>query len=168
MPNTYDLISSTTIVTPVSVVKFMAIPQTYTDLVLKISARNSGTSRALNTYFQPYAFSVGRTTLLGNGSAASSDRDQDDAGIFLDNGITGSAETSNTFNNVEYYIPNYAVSGKHQISTFAVTENNGTTAYITVNASCDINSTTYAQIDLNPGNNYVAGSSFYLYGIKSS
>jgi hypothetical protein len=168
MANTYNLIASTTIVTPVSVFKFMSIPQTYTDLVIRVSARNSGSAPSLGVYFQPYSFSIGRTTLTGDGSTAVSSRDSNDAGIFLDYEITGTNQTANTFNSMEFYIPNYAVSGTHQTSTFAVTENNATAAYITVNASLDTNSTTYTQIDFNPGNNFVAGSSFYLYGIKNS
>ena len=168
MANTYVLIQSIFPTTSPSQVDFINIPQTYTDLLIKVSGRNSSTADNLDLYIQPYNFSIGNTYIRGNGATVSSTRTTNQAFVDGQNMNNTSANTANTFSNTEFYIPNYSVSGKHVISGFMAAENNSTTAYIKLSASIDTTTTTITAFSLNCGNGFVTGSSFYLYGIKNS
>jgi citrate lyase synthetase len=81
-----------------------------------------------------------------------------------------SSDTANTFSNGEIYIPNYTVAQNRAISAFGVEENNATTAYTTASASLYRSTTAITSITLiyTGGNNHLAGSTFYLYGISNA
>jgi len=172
MPSTYTLIASNVLTTTTATVTFSSIPQTYTDLVLRISARtgrtdpdyilltfNSDTTSSGTTYSDTY--------MLGSGSTTTSGRDSSGATIY-DVGIPGVNQTSNTFSSTEIYIPNYTVSANKPFSSFSVTENNATAADIWAGANLWRNTAAVTQINMTAVSSYVAGSSFYLYGIKNS
>jgi hypothetical protein len=172
MPATYTLISSNVLSSSAASVTFSAIPATYTDLVLRISARTGSSGTAVDRIqiqLAGISSSYSRTVLLGNGSAASSSR-ASSASYGLASGGEGSSATSNTFGNTEFYIPNYAGSANKVFSSFGVSETNATAAEISVMANLLSNTSAVNKIDLysDDGSSFVSGSSFYLYGISNA
>ena len=174
MAITYTLISSSVLASTASSVTFSSIPATYTDLVFRISARSTlgagevgtyymvlnGDEGAVNTYYS-------RTVLTGNGSTATSTRAADQAPWIWGSGITANGATSNTFSNIEYYIPNYAGSTAKVLSGLEASENNATTAYINARAGLYRGTTAITSIQFKQ-TTFAIGSSFYLYGISNA
>lgn len=167
MPNTFTLIEAKTLSTTAVSVTFTSIPSTYTDLVLKISARNNENSTAAGNYytigFNGSTTSYSNRFLRGDGSAASSGSFAQYAG-----NSTNVLNTSGTFSNDEIYIPNYAGSTNKTYSSDSVVENNATAAFATLNAGLWSDTTAITSIKIESGGgswSFVAGSTFYLYGI---
>jgi len=84
--------------------------------------------------------------------------------------INASNATSNVFSSGEVYIPNYTSSTQKPSYGFSAAEDSATPAYLTLTANLGtattaISSITFLSIN---SNNFVSGSSFYLYGIKNS
>lgn len=131
MPSSMTKIASTTVgAGGTSAITFSSIPQTYTDLVVKISAR-AATGGAADRFLISFNGSTANYTLMSlndqAGSVASYTR-----ASFGDNQLgyfPGSGATANTFGNIEIYIPNYTLSNNKSISVDAVGENNSTTNY---------------------------------------
>jgi hypothetical protein len=169
---TYTLINSNVLASSQASVTFSAIPSTYTDLVLRFSTRGDGTQTpdagVLNINNNA-ASNFSSTYLRGTGSAANSARDSADVSAYAFNN-QWTASTSNTFASTEIYIPNYAVTGGKPSSSFTVTENNATAAYMAVMAMYSSLTTAITSLRLSSAfsNNFTAGSSFYLYGISNA
>lgn len=179
MPSpTYTLIASNVLGSSAASVTFSAIPQTYTDLVLRFSGRvGSGASTSMYGTFQANsnASTVYSTRILyGNGSSVLNDGASNRADLFSGFIINGSASTGNTFSSVEMYIPNYTSTSNKPISTFGVTETNATNPHIVIVAgliriSSSLTSlTVYSGPTASPSDLFTSGSSFYLYGIKAN
>jgi len=172
MANTYTLIASNTLSSSAASVTFSSIPATYTDLVLKMSVRtdNAVISSFINLEFNNVGgTSYSRTLLRGSGSAASSNRNSLQSEISLQTAGSGASSTSNTFSNTEVYIPSYLVSQNKPLSATSGAENNATEAYVTTFAGLWTNTNAITQIKITAnGENFVSGSSFFLYGIKNS
>lgn len=156
-------------------VTFNNIPQFYTDLKLVVSARSnqaSQTFRFLTVYMNANQTSIySSRRLTGDGSSASSSGQANDGSIFVNNVLPAASATSNTFSNVEFYIPNYAGSNFKQILIDGVSENNATTAWQQMMAALfrSTNPITSFTIEVGDfGNGFVAGSTFSLYGIIRS
>jgi hypothetical protein len=180
MAATYTLISSQVLATSAASVTFSSIPQTYTDLVLKVSAR---TDLANPTDFIDIAINSSTdqtysTTSLSTRTAGSSLGYQSTSGsstYYIGSGIStytdAASATSSTFGSSEFYFPNYTSSAYKVISNFSVSENNAVaTALMAVGAN--LRSSTAAitglKITSDAAANFVSGSSFYLYGISNS
>jgi hypothetical protein len=170
MPSTYTLISSNVLTSSAASVTFSAIPSTYTDLVLRVSARTDQASTDSGLRVVVNGTNTGSfTQLQGDGAAAASANATGNA--FLRIGlVNGSTSTSNTFSSQEMYIPNYAGSTNKPYSLISVREGNTTTAYIDAYAGLQSQTTSISSITVSPTSsvNLVSGSSFYLYGIKNS
>ena len=172
MAATYTLISSNVLASSAASVTFSTIPSTYTDLVLRISARNADAvfGRILRYTFNNNTGTVySYTELSGSGTTAASNRAIGDAYGVLGS-INGGGTTANTFGSMEVYIPNYLVSANKPVSSFAVTElNSDVNNQIKIDADLFQSTTAISSIELflNSGS-FVSGSSFYLYGIKNS
>jgi hypothetical protein len=172
MANTYTLIASNTVTTPVSSVTFSSIPATYTDLVVRFSIRSTSASGWLSVILNNITTTTtSETWLQGDGSAVSSTR-QASTNYFGGNGndliINLSGSTANTFTSGEFYIPSYTVSQNKPMSFILAAENNATAATTTALAGLWRNTVAVNQIQLDPSGNCDTGSSFYLYGIKNS
>jgi hypothetical protein len=172
MPNTYILISSNVLTSSAASVTFSAIPSTYTDLVLRISARNDRavTNGTMNMRINGLTTSIYSFTFLeGNGSAASSNRSTAIANI-SDIPLVGSSTTSNTFSSIEIYLPSYTASQNKPVSIFGVNETNATAIEMKANAALIQSTATVSSIELSNTSTFqfVSGSSFYLYGISNS
>lgn len=175
MPATYQLIASNTLSSSAASVTFSAIPATYTDLVLRYTARSdeSGTTNANymivnsetgNVYSDTYLYGYGSTTTSGRNTNTSNR-------AFLSYIGVDSGATSNTFSSVELYFPNYNSTTNKPVSLFGVSENNSSTTNV-VNISAILLRITSGVTTINiappSANNFVSGSSFFLYGIKNS
>lgn len=173
MPSSRILIASNTLSSSAASVTFSSIPSTYTDLVLRISARVTGAGLAydsLNLFPNGVSSNGSRTDIYGNGATAASSRGSNFTVRFA---LPDSSYTSNTFANIEFYLPDYNSTSAKPFSGFATNENNSTTAYITSTALLNRNTTAITSLTLEPvfvgsGSNFVAGSSFFLYGLKNS
>ena len=174
MANTYTLISSNVLGSNAASVTFSSIPQTYTDLVLRLSTRNStGGSNQINELdFNGTTTNYSQTLVQGSGSAVSSTR-YTTQNYFRLEYSDSAGNTANTFGSGEIYIPSYTLSSNKTASVFQISEDNSSTAYITAHALLWRNTSAITSLVIR-GNNFsgggllLAGSSFYLYGIKNS
>lgn len=178
MANTYTLISSNVLTATAATVTFSAIPATFTDLVLRISTRSdspNGQGAADGLFVRFNSSTAGQyswTILKGDGTTATSGHNYTVGNFYAGDffGTVGYLATASTFSSTEFYIPNYASSNTKPMSVFGVNETNATAAYLGVEAALWNNTSAISSISLSPvfANNFVSGSSFYLYGIKNS
>jgi len=149
-------------------IDFTNIPQTYTDLVVKVSARSTA-SQASNGFLfdiRPNGSSANMTrrSVYGNGSATASSTGTEGYNMVLN----PSDYTASTFSNTDIYIPNYTSSNYKSISTDTVSENNATTVLTLLGALLWSNTSAITSITLTPlGGNFVQHSTATLYGIRN-
>ena len=171
MATTFTKIASVTAAGGSSTISFTSIPSTYTDLVVKVSARATYAAnfQDINIRFNGSATGYSSRLLQGDGSAAASYNNSSSALVWGANSVSANA-TANTFSNGEVYIPSYTASQNKPIGMFSVQENNSTDAYIATAAGLirETGAITSIGLTLITGPNFVSGSSFYLYGIKNS
>jgi len=178
MPSTYTLISSNVVTGTPTTVTFSSIPATYTDLVLRASLRTTNLSavESLRVRFNGNTSGIYSLTKIyaGLGNPAGSDRGlgANSTERFIAAGADGANNTSNTFSSYELFIPSYTLSQNKPMSNHWVVEGNSTTDYW-IAAQADLFRSTDAIDSIEifaraGGTNFVAGSSFYLYGIKNS
>lgn len=168
MATTYEAIATVTVGSGGAAnIEFTSIPGTYTDLIVKISGRNTnGGATGIYISFNSSTSSFSNKYLEGNGSTASSGSFARYVGT-----ETASTYTANTFNNLEIYIPNYAGSTNKSFSSDTVSENNNTLAYATFNAGLWSNTAAITSIGFTispPSQTFAQYSTATLYGIKNS
>jgi len=153
-----------------SSIDFVNIPQTYTDLVIKVSARSTSSSGDCRIELNGSGGTAYSGRLLyGDGSAVASASNSGQALMSWGAGsINRSTTTSNTFANTDVYIPNYTSSNNKSVSTDSVEENNATQAYSQLAASLWASSAPVTSIKLTPSGsgNFTQYSSATLYGIR--
>jgi hypothetical protein len=171
MAYTYSKISSVTVGSGgSSSIDFIAIPQNYTDLVLKLSLKTDRTNAA----FQAIQISFNLDTTGGNYSSI----------VIINSGTpvssnnprtvgwtaTNSGTAPNVFGNFEIYIPNYNSYNMKSFSWDSVNEGNfsgvvaqGFAANLWSNTK-EISSISFAPVD---PNNFMQYSTATLYGIKA-
>lgn len=172
MPTTYTLISANTLTGDTTTVTFSAIPSTYTDLVLRFSARTDETGNTyslLNLRINSTTVNYSNIELQGSGSAATSTTNSAATSVRL-RYIDSDSATTSTFGSGEIYIPSYLASQNKPFSASLAQETNATAAYISAVANLWRDTTAISSISLynTSGYNLKTGSSFYLYGIKNS
>ena len=170
MANTYTLISSNVLASSAASVTFSAIPSTYTDLVLRISARSdtAGTSDQYYVTFNGSGTGYSYTNLYGTGAAAATLTISAQA-IIRVRSFDGNTATANTYGSAEIYIPSYTATQNKPISAFAAMEDNATAAIVGTTAGLWSNTAAITSVTISAaGANWLAGSSFYLYGISKS
>lgn len=176
---TYTLIASNTLTSTAASVTFSDIPQTFTDLVLRVSARNNDTQTwgHLHLRFNSDTTSnYSYTYLAGNGSTTASATSGNNVSTRAYYAVDGNTATSNTFGSVEVYIPNYNSTSAKPIGTFGVNETNSSTAgdaNIAATAALYRGGSGISSITLGASSNFstvsfLSGSSFFLYGVKNS
>jgi hypothetical protein len=150
----------------VSTIVFNNIPQTYTDLKLVLSTRD--TSTGVNDYprieFNGTSSSQTLRALVGNGSTTSSYTDTLIYAVSAGDGVT-----ANTFGNTEFYIPNYAGSNNKSVSADGVSETNATTVTVGLFAGLWSNTAPITSIVIKPYDTsklFKQYSSATLYGIR--
>ena len=169
---TYTLISSVTVGSGGAAnIEFTSIPGTYTDLLLKISARSAGTGAVAvrcQLRFNGAGSDANLTfrRLEGDGSTVGSDTGSTGQVAWIPDG----SATANSFSNIEVYIPNYAGSNNKSFSADGVMENNATQAYMGLFADLWSNVAAINAVkifDVN-GANLTQHSTAYLYGISNA
>ena len=170
MATTYVKIATVTVGSGGSAaMDFTSIPSTYTDLLVKISARTATASVNDNVSIRPNGNTTNRTArrLYGTGASALSDSLTD---IVVGN-IAGANATANTFGNAEFYLPNYAGSTNKSFSTDGANESNtGSGVYMSMVAGLWSSSAAITSLNLytESGSNFVQYSTATLYGISKS
>lgn len=169
MANTYVQIGSTITAGAggTSSVSFTSIPQTYTDLVIKFSSRNSDSS--VRVRFNGTTTGYSERLIYGSGTAAASTNTSVQTSLVW--GVSNNTSTAaGTFSSGEIYIPNYTAATAKCISMDSVTEANTTAADIYMDAGFWNNTAAITQIDLfgTGSPHFVQYSSFSLYGILKS
>jgi hypothetical protein len=146
-------------------VTFSAIPQNYTDLVVKASARSDYSSVNSSIYLYPNGVNTNTksVTLYANSSSTGSVNYSN----IIARDIDGANATANTFSNAEFYIPNYTSANFKSTSNDSVGETNASTGSILMGLSAGLWSNTSAitSIALYTDGNFVQYSEFTLYGV---
>lgn len=176
MANTYTLISAVTVgAGGAASIDFTSIPGTYTDLCVKLSTRfdvvNTGARLRFNS---DSGANYSWTRLEGNGTVVVSNSNTTygspyNTFIYVFP-ISFSTQTTDTFNNLDFYLPNYAGNNSKSVSLDGVNENNATTAYAGLIAALwsDSSAITSFSLTCDGTGNFAEHSTVYLYGIKNS
>jgi hypothetical protein len=152
-------------------IDFTSIPSTYTDLCVKMSARDASTLTRSTAQLKFNDSSTGyssRSVYGFNGTSTGSDSGGSTYVDYLY--AVGNGATASTFSNNEIYIPNYASSNNKSVSVDYTAENNSSTLNILgLAAGLWSNSAAINKITITAGTaNFSQYSTFTLYGIKSS
>jgi hypothetical protein len=171
MAYTYSKIATYTVGSGgIASIDFLNIPQTYTDLVIKLSARSNGGFANMQIQFNgdTTAGNYNWRYIRGTGAAANSSAGgSTEPSIYLGE-ASANGDTANTFGNHEIYIPNYTSSNRKSVSTDAVSENNGTTAYTHLIADIWNSTSPITSIKIYSGTgNLVQHTTAHLYGVKA-
>jgi len=171
MAYTYSKIATYTVGSGgVATVSFLNIPQNYTDLLIKASVRNtrSGAAEAeLRWTVNGSELSYSNRLLQGNGTSVSTSTTG--TTYFYSGEIDAATATASIFGNAEIYIPSYSGSNYKAISAETVSENNATSAYVTITAGLWSNTAPITSISFyyTASGIWAEHSSFHLYGIKA-
>lgn len=171
MASTYTLISSQVLASSAASVTFSSIPGTYTDLVLRISARDLDTGAFAQlrvTFNGDTATNYSYTNVYGTGSSALSIGSSTANFNYINfQSSNSNGATTNSFGSSELYIPSYTASQNKPVSMFSVSETNATAANTGATAGLWRNTAAITSLTMVSANavNFMTGSSFYLYGI---
>jgi len=174
MANTMTHITTTTVPTAAYSVTMASIPQTYTDLMIVVSARSDYGVSAHEMQFAINSITSGYSNKMMYTNSGTSVASASASNAFYTWGgaVVGSISASNTFSNCVAYLPNYSsTTAAKSVSVDATAENNGTASIIWINSG--LNTTTAAITSLTfycwqSFINFVPGTTFALYGIKNS
>lgn len=153
-------------------ITFSSIPNTYTDLILKVSARTNTAQNyvSLAVRFNGDTSAVYSTRLLyGDGSAAGSGSESAQTRSQWQYG-TGTSATANTFGSIDLYIPNYAGNTNKSFSGDSVSENNATNAIAALKSGLWANTAAITSITIYDPlpNNFLQYTTAYLYGVSNA
>ena len=153
-------------------VVFDNIPQTYKTLRLVVACRDDyGAGGMPNMYARINGVASGYSCRLlrGDGASATSVTTPTGSTYLYFGGIIPSNSTASTFGNVSIDIPNYTDSAAKILSSDLVTENNAASTQISLVLGAHLTTITSAVTSIivysEAVGNFVAGSSFTLYGI---
>jgi hypothetical protein len=177
MPNTYSLISSNTLSASAASVTFSAIPNSFTDLTVRMNTKYlSGTSNSTIGYFKINStsgslYSITNIGALNGNFTVTSSRTTNANEIQSFPNIGSATANANVFSQWEIYIPSYTASQNKPTFGISFTEQNNLTGFDLTQPHAGLWRSTAAITSLTffPGSgDFVAGSSFQLYGIKNS
>jgi hypothetical protein len=170
MPTTYDLIASSTLTTTANTISFTSIPQTYTDLKLIVSSRCD--YAAAVSFYRIYVNSTGGAANYGrawaesNTSTVSGSMVAQTDPFYYAMQTYGTSASANLFDSSEFYFGDYtrANFAKSWVSL-------NSTYYYSYTAAGHWNddpAITNLYVVCGNSANFVANSSFYLFGIKKN
>jgi hypothetical protein len=166
--NTFSQIASTTLGSAAASVTFSSIAGTYTDLVLVISARGTTVATSTSVYFTTNitGTNYSSTWLVGTGAGATSGRYSSLSQGYLGY-ISAASNASDSRGTVIANFMNYSntTTNKTVLSRGNVAEAE-TDAYVSLIRGTSALST--ITVGEGGGNNFVAGSTFNLYGITAA
>lgn len=152
-----------------STIDFTSISATWTDLVIKISARTNRTLEVdgikLSFNSDTNAANYSGKRLYGTGTSTGTD-----SVWYAMPFMSAANATSSCFSNTEIVIPNYAGSTQKRWSIDGVGENNGTTTYLGLGTGLWTGTAAITSVSIIPevGTTILQYSSATLYGIKKS
>lgn len=169
---TFKLIEGKTLSSAVSSVEFSSIPQTYTDLKLVISARDTYAEvrTNFNLVINGNSSSFSWYGMYGYGTTSGSNSGSGSGYRIYGNSI-GDNNTSNLFSNAEIYFADYTSTTKRKPAyCYSVVENNGTSNFTEIDSTIfnDTGAITNIVITNSGSSNFKVNSTFHLYGIKNS
>jgi hypothetical protein len=169
---TYYLIASNVLSTTTTTVTFSSIPATYTDLIIRFTGR-SDTSGSRDTFIALNSDSGSNYSanyMYQEGASVSAGLYSNQTNLLINDSLPGTNFNSNLFGFTEVYIPNYLESQNKQINAVYTNANyaSAVTGRYTIHAHQYRSTTAISTIALTGQNNFVAGSTFYLYGVKNS
>jgi hypothetical protein len=171
MPNTFELIASSTVgLLGAADITFSSIPNTYTDLCVKLSIR---TNRAAGN--DALYISVNGSTNLNNriieavGSGTPDSYPTSGASL-KPAAVNAATSTSSTFGSAEFYFPSYAGSANKSFSVDSATENNSSSAIIVLSANIWNSTSAITSLSFTSGfgTGFLQYSTAYLYGVKNA
>lgn len=170
MPQTYTPIVSTTLSSAVSTITFSNVPNTYTDLILVISAGMNASDYPLirvGNNLVDTGSNYSQADLIGNGSSALSSRSSN--AVYFIIGLF----TSTSINNSITSLQNYAntTTNKTFLSRANTTLNQGTdsgTARETLGLWRSTSAINTIQVYNYSSQTFTVGSTFTIYGIKAA
>jgi hypothetical protein len=168
MAKTYSVIQTYTLTANTSSVTFSNIPQNFTDLVLKFSAKTTYTSN----FSDPIIASFNSSTSTFAGMYISTNGTTIYAGDYArqaGNASNTIATSTNTFGLSDLYIGSYTSSNHKSFSVDGVSENNNVGTDMVMNNGHWSTTDAITSITLTSQNsaNFVSGSTFTLYGVGS-
>jgi hypothetical protein len=171
MPATFTEIQTIRLTSNQNSFTFSSIPASYTDLYLYVATRSTQ-----NQYYAGENFVINGTNWQTGNTV--SQAAQQDAGGFSGYANTsmnlympGATATANLFSANGYYFSNYTNSlTKAAAIQYSIASNSGTGYFTNLEAVRNSSTSVISSISVthSGGNNFVAGSVFALYGIKSS
>lgn len=178
MANTFTLIETKTLTTTTAGVTFTLIPGTYTDLLLKISARSDYSSDGWQQIYINFngdynTSNYSNRALFGYNNSVDKGTNTTFGSINLIWGANGDGATANTFGNTSVYITNYASTSysKTTSSEFATETNSTNSALQGMATGVWANNAAITSIDIvctgGPAS-FKTYSTFTLYGISNS
>jgi len=178
--NTYEAIATQTLGSATATVTFSSIPQTYTDLVLVMSVRASAVTfnnmNFMNTTINSDTSAIYSPTTLyyrntGGGSSANSGRGTNENNFNL-GGIATNNFGSGIFSTYIINFMNYSNTTTNKTVLSRISTGGDLTAMDDTWAAAGLYRSTSAisTISMSPSSsgNFVAGSTFSLYGIKAA
>jgi hypothetical protein len=168
MPNTFELIASSTVgAGGAASIEFTSIPNTFTDLIVKVSARTAAAFASDEFYvqFNGSTSSLTYRSLIGTPESGTATSNTSSSGY-----LNGNTATASTFGNAEIYIPNYAGSTNKSVSVDSVNENNASTTRPTLNATLWSNTAAITSLKIISATSSTIQqySTAYLYGVKNA
>jgi hypothetical protein len=167
MANTYSLISSSTVGSGgAGSITFSSIPQTYTDLLIKFSGRESTTEQNVGLSFNGSSSNFSSKLLYGNGSTAATASYTDSRAL----NSNYSSAMANAFSNGEVYISDYTTSKYKTYQSETVQEDNiSNPVYLFLYGGMWSSTAAITSITLTAtSSTFVQYTTAYLYGIKNS
>lgn len=161
---TYEPIATQTLASTTTTVTFSSIPSTYTDLILVVNARTD-TGNALTMQFNgDTGTNYSNTSLVGNGTTASSARSTSQSVYYYGGWITGFGTTGG---NAIIQIQSYAKTTTYKT---AITRFNAvaTETEAIVGMWRNTSAITSIVLSASGGAIYQIGSTFTLYGIAAA
>ena len=174
MPKQYACLAEVTVgAGGASTIDFSSIPQTYTDLLLKVSVRDSRSGANLNNVqvsLNGSSSGYSERLLYGNGSTGNSATNS--GSTYWQYQYVPSANiAANTFGNWEIYIPNYTNTTINKAGSIdSTTEGNTANTLIAINSVLWSNTAAINRVTINPDGAYtfLQHSTATLYGITKS
>lgn len=171
MAQNYVLLETIALTQSAASVTFDNIPQNgYTDLKIVTSCRTNGGTTANDGTMRFNGSTSGYSSRLvyGLGTGTPASASNSSTGMYWINSSTANGLTANTFSNTEIYVPNYLSSSAKSVSCDTVIENNSTFGGQLMTAGLWTGTAAITSITFTLDyNNFVAGSTFSLYGIAS-
>lgn len=173
MTTTYTYINKVQLASPASSITFSSIPATFKDLVIRFNARSDAafSNQQLQHRFNGDSASNYWWMLArGTGGDASTNFGPSNTANGYGGLYIADSQTANFFATGEFYICDYTIaSGKITSYYQTVSSNDNNPSYMNYTANIYSASAPISSIQLfTPGQNFMARSTFYLYGISNS